>query len=140
MANVTCVDVGSNQLHDSLRENPKIKIYEKTDIRDFRSIPFEIVTCDVSFISILTILDDIDRLANNTIIILYKPQYEVGVGVKRNSNGVVQDQKAIDRAATLFETEAFKKGWNLIQKQNSKVSGKEGNVEILYHFQKENRC
>lgn len=140
VASVTCVDVGSNQLHETLRDNPKLNIHENTDIRDFEHVPFKVVSCDVSFISILTILNDIDRLSSKDIFILYKPQYEVGVGVKRNSSGVVQDQKAIDRCATLFETEAFKLGWRRIVKEQSKVAGKEGNIEIMYHFQKGIDC
>jgi 23S rRNA (cytidine1920-2'-O)/16S rRNA (cytidine1409-2'-O)-methyltransferase len=137
VANVTCVDVGNNQLHSSLRDNPKITIKENTDIREFKSNElFDVVTCDVSFISILSILDDIHRLAHLDIIILFKPQFEVGNNIKRDSRGVVKDQKAIERSAILFETEAFKLDWKLINKQNSKVSGKEGNVEIVYHFKK----
>ena len=137
VSSVVCVDVGTNQLHESLRDNPKITIQENTDIRDFNSHePFDMVTCDVSFISILTIIDTIDRLAKDDIIILFKPQFEVGTGIKRNSSGVVQDKNAIERAATLFETESFKLGWKLIKKENSKVAGKEGNIETLYHFKK----
>lgn len=136
---VTCVDVGSNQLHESLRDNPKLIIQENTDIREFQSdTEFEIVTCDVSFISILSIINDINRLAKEDIIILFKPQFEVGNNVKRDSKGVVKDAKAIERASILFETEVFKLGWNLIHKENSKVSGKEGNIEIVYHFKKSN--
>jgi 23S rRNA (cytidine1920-2'-O)/16S rRNA (cytidine1409-2'-O)-methyltransferase len=133
------VDVGSNQLHESLRDNPKLIIQENTDIRNFQSdMKFDVVTCDVSFISILTILNDIDRLAKRDIIILFKPQFEVGNNVKRDSKGVVKDSKAIERAAMLFETEAFKLNWKLEVKENSKVSGKEGNVEIVYYFKKDN--
>lgn len=138
---ITCIDVGSNQLHETLRDNKKLIIKENTDIRDFKSdTPFEVITCDVSFISILSILDDIDRLAKQDIIILFKPQFEVGNNVKRNSSGVVQDKNAIEKASLLFETKAFAKKWTLIKKQNSKVSGKEGNIEILYHFVKGNVC
>ncbi|HFU75134.1 MAG TPA: TlyA family RNA methyltransferase [Arcobacter sp.] len=136
---VTCVDVGSNQLHESLKNNSKLIIQENTDIRVFQnSYQYDIVTCDVSFISILTILNDIDRLAKRDIIILFKPQFEVGNNVKRDSKGVVKDMNAIKRAAIAFETEAFKLAWKLIVKENSKVSGKEGNVEIVYYFKKDN--
>jgi 23S rRNA (cytidine1920-2'-O)/16S rRNA (cytidine1409-2'-O)-methyltransferase len=137
---VTCVDVGNNQLHPTLRDNPKLTIKENTDIRDFISEPFDVITCDVSFISILTILKDIDRLAQKEIIILYKPQFEVGRGIKRNSSGVVQDIKAIEKVSLEFEKRCSSLGWRFMQKSNSKVAGKEGNIEILYHFQKEKMC
>jgi len=134
-----CVDVGSEQLHVSLRSNDKVSLHENTDIRDFQdSDGFGLITCDVSFISILQITDDIDRLAkeNTDIIILYKPQFEVGKDVKRDSKGVVQDLDAIARRKEAFEAEAKKLGWDEKFQSESKVTGKEGNQEYLYHFVK----
>ena len=134
---VTCVDVGSNQLHDTLRGHPKIQLFEQTDIRLFKTAePFDIVVCDVSFISILNILEDINRLAKDDIIILFKPQFEVGQNVKRDRKGVVKDQEAITLAKQHFlDTIALQK-WKLIDTKPSKLEGKEGNIEELYHFKK----
>jgi 23S rRNA (cytidine1920-2'-O)/16S rRNA (cytidine1409-2'-O)-methyltransferase len=134
---VSCVDVGSNQLHESIRDDKRIEIFENTDIREFNSNKaFDIITCDVSFISILNIIEDIDRLATKNIIILFKPQYEVGNDVKRNRAGVVQDQKAIDIARNNFISKSVQLSWNLITQAESKVAGKEGNIEELFYFQK----
>jgi len=136
---LTCVDVGKDQLHISLRENDKVSLFEETDIREFESAErFELITCDVSFISILKITDDIDRLSQNgtDIIILYKPQFEVGKDVKRDSKGVVQDLDAIARRKEEFEAGAVKFGWEQLHQAESKVQGKEGNQEYLYHFRK----
>jgi len=136
---LTCVDVGKDQLHISLRENPKVSLHEETDIRVFESTEgFALITCDVSFISILKITDDIDRLAREgtEIIILYKPQFEVGKDVKRDAKGVVQDLDAIARRKEGFEAEAVKLGWEEKYQTKSKVMGKEGNQEYLYHFKK----
>lgn len=138
-AALDCVDVGSDQLHISLRENVKLSLHEETDIRDYQNDEsFEVITCDVSFISILQITDDIDRLAGEgtDIIILYKPQFEVGKDVKRDSKGVVQDLDAIARRKEVFEAEAVKLGWEEQHQAESKVTGKEGNQEYLYHFVK----
>jgi 23S rRNA (cytidine1920-2'-O)/16S rRNA (cytidine1409-2'-O)-methyltransferase len=132
-----CVDVGKDQLHISLRDNEKLSLHEETDIRDFQSDDaFELITCDVSFISILQITDDIDRLSKEgtDIIILYKPQFEVGKEVKRDSRGVVQDVDAIARRKEEFEAQAEKLGWKLNYQALSQVQGKEGNQEYLYHF------
>jgi len=134
---IDCVDVGSNQLHTSLRDSDKIYINEETDIREFQSDrSFEVISCDVSFISILNIIDNIDRLSEDgaDIIILYKPQFEVGRDVRRNSRGVVVDQDAIDRKRERFEVEAKGLNWELIYQEESKVVGKSGNQEYLYHF------
>ena len=132
---VTCVDVGSNQLHDTIKSDDRIIVKENTDIRVFKSDKrYEIITCDVSFISILNIIDDIARLAKDKIIILYKPQFEVGKEVKRDSSGVVQDQKAIEKVRSEFLDKTKDLGWNLVVSQNSKLAGKSGNVEELFYF------
>ncbi len=134
---LSCVDVGRDQLHISLRNDIRVTVHEETDIRAFETeIPFEVITCDVSFISILQIINDIDRLAaeGTDIVILYKPQFEVGKDVKRDSRGVVQDRDAIARRKEAFEAEAGKLGWKEEAQAESAVAGKEGNTEYLYHF------
>lgn len=139
VASLDCVDVGSDQLHISLRKEERISLHEATDIREFQSKKsFELITCDVSFISVLQIISDIDRLAQRKtdIIILYKPQFEVGKEVKRDSKGVVLDLDTISRRREVFEAEAAKLGWELQHQSKSKVAGKEGNLEYLYHFVK----
>jgi 23S rRNA (cytidine1920-2'-O)/16S rRNA (cytidine1409-2'-O)-methyltransferase len=135
--NVTCVDVGSNQLHERIKDNSKITFYENTDIRDFnKDSNFDIVTCDVSFISILNILDDINRLSKDKIIILFKPQFEVGTKVKRDKKGVVKDKKAILKARDKFLDSCVLKNWKLIYNSPSKIEGKDGNEEELFYFNK----
>ena len=139
VASLVCVDVGKEQLHISLRENDKVSLHEETDIREFESEEkFELVTCDVSFISVLKIVDDIDRLSQSgtSIIMLYKPQFEVGKDVKRDSKGVVQDADTIARRKEEFEAIVKKMGWDEKYQALSRVQGKEGNQEYLYHFVK----
>jgi len=132
---VFAVDVGDNQLHKSLRDNSRVRIFENCDIREFKSgEPFDIVTCDVSFISILKIIDSINRLSKRDIIILFKPQFEVGRYIKRNRKGVVLDNRAIDTARAKFEEYAKNLGWRFQKSLKSKLSGKSGNIEYLYYF------
>jgi 23S rRNA (cytidine1920-2'-O)/16S rRNA (cytidine1409-2'-O)-methyltransferase len=136
-AEVTGVDVGKEQLHELLQHDSRVISIEETDIRDFQtSRKFDIVTCDVSFVGIGYILKDIDRLAQKDIILLFKPQFEVGKEVKRTKKGVVKDQHAVAIVQEKLESEIFKMGWELIMCQNSQVKGKEGNAEIFYHFRK----
>jgi len=135
---VTSVDVGTNQLHASLRENSRVNVYEGCDIRKFKSEEhFEIVVSDVAFISLLYILDDVERFAKKDIILLFKPQFEVGRNVKRDKNGVVLDTKAIANAMQKFEDACALKKWKLLQKSPSSLSGKEGNLEYCYYYTKE---
>lgn len=74
-----------------------MKSYEQTDIRDFpETPPYDIIVCDASFISLSQILDAILVHAEKSteIILLFKPQFEVG---KKNlrKTGVPKDEKSI---------------------------------------------
>jgi 23S rRNA (cytidine1920-2'-O)/16S rRNA (cytidine1409-2'-O)-methyltransferase len=134
---VSCVDVGRDQLHKSLREDIRVSVYENQDIREFEiDEKFDLVTGDISFISLLKVLDDIDRLASEKIILLFKPQFEVGREIKRDKNGVVTDEKAIQKAMIKFEDACELKGWELTAKSPSKLTGKEGNLEYCYYYKK----
>jgi len=136
--NITCVDIGSNQLHNSIKDDNRIIIKENQDIRDFKSdVKFDIVVCDVSFISIHNIIKSINNLALKDIIILFKPQYEVGKNIKRNKTGVVQDKKAIQIQRDRFINKALDLKWNLRYSSLSKISGKNGNIEELFYFTKD---
>ncbi len=138
---IDCVDVGNNQLHQTLRDNPKINIYENMDIRKFNSFKkYELIVSDVSFISLNLIIDSINKLSsqNTIIILLFKPQFEVGKEVKRDSKGVVLDKSAIKEAKGKFLKNTKTLGWKLIDNRISKIRGKEGNIEEFLTFQKEN--
>ncbi|MDD2829666.1 MAG: TlyA family RNA methyltransferase [Sulfuricurvum sp.] len=134
---VTCVDVGSDQLHPSLRGDVRVSVHENTDIRNFVSEkPYELVTCDVAFIPLELILESIDTLASKNIILLFKPQFQVGREVKRDKNGVVKDNSAIGKAMIRFEDTCSLLGWKIIAKEVAHIAGKEGNQEICYGFVK----
>jgi len=134
---VTAVDVGKDQLHLSLKEDDRVHSFESCDIREFKTDKkFDIVVSDVAFISLLHILDDVHRLANDKIILLFKPQFEVGREAKRDNNGVVLDEKAIMSAMIKFEDACALKNWKLVLKSASKITGKEGNLEYCYCFEK----
>jgi 23S rRNA (cytidine1920-2'-O)/16S rRNA (cytidine1409-2'-O)-methyltransferase len=135
VSRVTCVDVGSEQLHPSLRSDSRVSIYENTDIRAFKSEkPFDIIVCDVAFIPLELILESIDTLASNYIILLFKPQFQVGREVKRDKNGVVKDNSAVGKAMIRFEDTCALLGWKMIAKETAQIAGKEGNQETCYGF------
>ncbi len=134
---VSAVDVGKGQLHKTLKSDTRVFSYESCDIREFESDKeFDLITSDVSFISLHHILDDVDRLACAKIILLFKPQFEVGREAKRDKYGVVLDKKAIQRAMIKFEDACRIKGWSLVLKSASKLTGKEGNLEYCYCYEK----
>ena len=135
---VTSVDVGSSQLHEKIRSDARITSVENQDIRTFKSDrKFDLITCDVSFISLHHILDAIDRLSKKHIILLFKPQFEVGKDVKRDKNGVVTDLKAIQKMRIKFEDSCMLRGWEKILMEESSIKGKDGNTEYCYYYKKE---
>jgi 23S rRNA (cytidine1920-2'-O)/16S rRNA (cytidine1409-2'-O)-methyltransferase len=134
---VTSVDVGSAQLHERLGSDPRVISVENQDIRTFRSeTSYELITCDVSFISLHHILEAINSLASKYMILLFKPQFEVGKEIKRDKNGVVMDKKAISTAMLKFEDTCTLLGWEKVLMEASSITGKEGNVEYCYCYKR----
>lgn len=130
---VFAVDVGTEQLHPSLRGNERIELHEKTDIRDF--VPPEtpdIVVMDVSFISLRQILPHIFALSGpqTQIIAMVKPQFEAERKML-TKNGIVKNDKMRRQILADFETWA-KQSATIISKRDSDVAGTHGNLERFY--------
>ena len=134
---VTAVDVGRDQLHPKLRNDTRLISVEQTDIRDFVSQTlYDLVVCDASFIPLAKIISAIDRLAMDKIIVLFKPQFEVGRAAKRDKKGVVLDAGAVRSALQAFCEETTRIGWVQKASQNAAVKGKDGNLEYLFYYAK----
>ena len=139
VAGVDCVDVGRDQLHASLRLDERVRVHEETDIRTFDpDRRYEVIVSDVSFISLLHVIESIDRLAiaGAEIVLLFKPQFEVGRTAQRDRRGVVTDETAISEAMEQFEAATRELGWKILHKVPSTLAGKEGNVEWVYGFER----
>ena len=130
---VYAVDVGTDQLHPTLRGDARISLHEKTDIRDF--IPPELPTIivgDVSFISLRQILPHVAQHAmgpRTTLVAMVKPQFEAGPG--QTTRGVVKNNAMRRRILADFETWA-RQYFVIIAKRDSQVAGAKGNVERFY--------
>ena len=136
---VTALDVGSSQLSEILRRDPRVIVRENTDIREFASEKkFDLITCDVSFISLNLILKSLASLAKNALIVLFKPQFEVGAEVKRNKKGVLKDEKAVCAARAKFERLCAELGLAVLHASACKITGKEGNREFFYLLKRTN--
>ena len=136
---VTALDVGSSQLSEILRRSPRVIVRENTDIREFASEKkFDLITCDVSFISLNLILKSLASLAKSALIVLFKPQFEVGAEIKRNKKGVLKDEKAVCAARTKFEQKCAELGLVVLQTSACKIMGKEGNREFFYLLKRMN--
>ena len=130
---VTAVDVGTDQLHPSLRADERVELYEKTDIRDFQTDQvIDIVVCDVSFISLREILPHVARalMGPQTVLLaMVKPQFEAGKG--QVNKGVIKNDKI--RRQILAEFEEWARNYFVVQdKRDSDVAGQKGNVERFY--------
>ena len=130
---VLAVDVGTDQLHPSLRGNKRIELYEKTDIRDFvPNQPVDVVVGDVSFISLREILPHVAKniMQPETILVaMVKPQFEAG---KHQVNkGVIKNDKVRRHILADFENWA-KQYFVVLDKKDSDVAGAKGNVERFY--------
>jgi len=137
---VYAVDVGTEQLHPSLRGNKRIELHEKTDIRDFRisakpgrePVMPDIIVIDVSFISLRDILPHIARELsdkNTQIVAMVKPQFEAGKG--QTNKGIIKNDAMRRQILKDFEFWA-KERFFIADKRDSDVSGAKGNQERFY--------
>jgi 23S rRNA (cytidine1920-2'-O)/16S rRNA (cytidine1409-2'-O)-methyltransferase len=131
---VYAIDVGTDQLHPSLRRHPKIELHEKTDIRDFTpDAPIDIVVIDVSFISIREILPHVAAISTpkTAVLAMVKPQFEAGR--EQINKGVIKNDAT--RRDILREFEAWvKQRYVIVDKADSDVAGAKGNKERFYHL------
>lgn len=132
-AKVYAVDVGTEQLHFSLRSNRRIELHEKTDIRDFylNDKP-DIIVIDVSFISLREILPHISNELsdkNTQIAAMLKPQFEAGRD--QVHKGVIKNEAVRRQILKDFEIWA-KQTFVIVDKRDSDVAGAKGNQERFY--------
>ena len=98
---VYSIDVGTSQLDERLKKNNKVISIENTDFRNiqidkenkFRNDNIDTIVGDLSFISLKKIIDKIVEIAPENMILLIKPQFEVGEDIARKYNGVIDDKK-----------------------------------------------
>lgn len=131
---VLAVEVGTDQLHPLLRDDPRIELHEKTDIRNFiTDQTIDVVVADVSFISLREILPSIARLSNSAtqIAVMVKPQFEAAASSLKHK-GVIKNDKMRREILKEFETWVQQHGFVILNKADSQVSGTKGNVERFY--------
>jgi 23S rRNA (cytidine1920-2'-O)/16S rRNA (cytidine1409-2'-O)-methyltransferase len=136
-AKVIAVDVGTDQLHPSLRNDERIELHEKTDIRDFRTTELiDIVVADVSFISLREILPSVAKLCGRQtqLAIMVKPQFEARHSRVKHK-GVIKNDKMRREILKDFEDWA-RQYFVVLDKADSDVAGAKGNQERFYLLRK----
>lgn len=135
-ARVYAIDVGYGQLAWALRNDPRVVVMERTNIRHVASLPEEIQlgVVDVSFISLRTVLPAFTPLmaARADVVALIKPQFEAGRG-QVGKGGVVRDHRVWERVLSEVLASAQHAGWSVAALERSPILGPAGNVEFLAH-------
>ncbi len=138
-ARVYAVDVGRGQLAWSLRSDPRVTVLERTNIRSLAPEqldgPVDVVTADLSFISLLTVAPALARCADGTaadLLLLVKPQFEAGRG-QVGKGGVVRDADVHERVVADVTTGLASAGLPPLGVMRSPLRGADGNVEFFMH-------
>lgn len=138
---VIAVDVGYGQFHWRLRNDPRVRLIERTNIRHLtrEDINEQIdgAVIDVSFISLKIVIPHVSCLLsdNSFIISLIKPQFEVGKGLV-GKGGVVRDLKLHESVIKRLYLFFKEQGYGIIGHMPSPIKGPKGNQEYLIYTKK----
>jgi 23S rRNA (cytidine1920-2'-O)/16S rRNA (cytidine1409-2'-O)-methyltransferase len=134
-AAVIAVDVGRGQLHPDIAGDPRITSREATDARNLGAgdlpRPPQLVTCDVSFISLILVLPAVLPLAalNAKLVALIKPQFEAGPA--HVVKGIVRDPAIHEEVCAKIDALIQSLGWRVEGLIPSPIEGGDGNREFL---------
>lgn len=146
---IYAVDVGHGQLDASLRADPRVCVLERTNVRELtasmlRAVdgafsPCPIVVGDLSFISLRTVAPALCgdvAAAGADLVLLVKPQFEVGRAAVSRGKGVVRDPALWTAAVEGVASALVSAGTGIMGVMPSPVTGASGNVEFLVHARK----
>lgn len=133
---VVAIDAGTNQLDWKLRSDPRVVVRENTNARELKpgnfASPFDVAVMDVSFISVTKIIPAIVPLLRprGKLVILIKPQFEVGKG-EVGKGGIVREPEKHERVVNEVNEFAASAGLTVLGVTDSPITGAEGNKEFL---------
>lgn len=135
-AEVVAVDVGYGQLAWSLQQDPRVHVHDRTNVRELTSDqiggPVDVVVGDLSFISLLLVLDALLGVTkpDGDLALMVKPQFEVGKD-RVGKGGVVRDPALRAEAVSTVAAAAEERGWGTRAVTTSPLPGPSGNVEFF---------
>ncbi len=138
---VYALDVGYGQLAWSLRQDQRVVVLERQNIRkmskDVIPEPLDLATIDVSFISLEKVIPCVIPWIKEggVIIALIKPQFEVGKG-EVGKGGIVRDSEKRDAVVKKICNKGDEWGLQMMGSMCSPIQGQKGNIEYLVNFQK----
>ncbi len=136
---ILAVDVGYGQFHWKLRNDPRVTLLERTNLRflDPENLPYSVdaAVADLSFISLKLVLPVFRRIVpiGGWFVPLVKPQFEVGrehVG----KGGLVRDPERIKAAVDAVASSCGRQGFSVIGRSESPMKGPKGNREFFLHL------
>lgn len=150
-ARVFAVDVGRNQLHERIAADPRVVWREGVNVRDMGAddLPFacSLLVADLSFISLTVVMGALDRLvgaestwADPEMILLVKPQFEVGRREASRGRGVITDAALHRQSVARVIESARDSGWDHARTVESPIKGQDGNTEFLLHLSRAPRA
>jgi 23S rRNA (cytidine1920-2'-O)/16S rRNA (cytidine1409-2'-O)-methyltransferase len=135
-ARVVALDVGYGQLHPRIRDDPRVTVLERVNVRELRELPFapELVVCDVSFVSVRKALPSVLALAAAgwEALVLVKPQFEADRAEARR--GVVRDREVHRRVLREVAEAAQRWQAQVLGVVDSGLPGPKGNREFFLHL------
>lgn len=131
------IDVGHDQVHARIKDDPRLVVMEKTNLKEVTALPdsIDMVTLDLSFISILKVIDSVSTLLKpgGQLIVLIKPQFESGLEY-RGKKGVITDPKVHQMVIDTVKQGIVHHGFEYKGVIESPILGGSGNKEFLGYF------
>ncbi|HZB39575.1 MAG TPA: TlyA family RNA methyltransferase, partial [Ilumatobacter sp.] len=138
-AGVVAVDVGHGQLHERLRDDPRVVNIERTNIRDIDPAMLggtvDIAVGDLSFISLRLVIPSLVSVCQPgaSMVLLVKPQFEAGRVEVSRGRGVISDPEIWQRVQREIEQAVVGAGCDVAGWTESPITGADGNREFLLH-------
>jgi 23S rRNA (cytidine1920-2'-O)/16S rRNA (cytidine1409-2'-O)-methyltransferase len=131
---VDAVDVGTEQLHESLRNDKRVSLFEQTDIREFTpDNAYDIIVADLSFIPLDKVMAKLLEIgkAGTRYFLLLKPQFEVGKGGTKK--GIVKDADSVQKMISKYQESLSREGKG-VAIFPCRIQGGDGNQEYFLYF------
>jgi len=133
------VDVGYGQVHEKIRNDKRVILMERTNLRYLTSLPepIDLVTLDLSFISVLKVIPAVKKLlkSDGAILILIKPQFEA-TRAEVGRGGIVKDESVHQRVIERVQNGMAEHGFSSVGVVESPIRGGAGNKEFLAYFKR----
>lgn len=134
---VYAIDTGYGQIDQKLREDKRVVLLEKTNIKNVESLPenIDMFVIDVSFISLRQVLPAVKKIDQSSeVVALIKPQFEVGKEMADKTKGIIRDEEVQAEVVEQIGKYAEENGFRIEGVIDSPITGAKGNKEFLIYL------